>query len=721
MPTRSLVLWSFMHLSAAAGAQVLCLPSEVLLPVDSWQTVSGSYGVDGWAIYEVTMDLGVTYEFKTGCGDGATADHNTIIEWMTPVCTVINSNDDGCENGRSKLSFESFFSDGTVLWIRVRDAAGPGGSFTMAYRSIGGAPGECNECPSYDEELAPGSLWQVAEASYGPGACHVYRIPVGAGLTYDFKTGCGNGASADHDTRLEMNGTGCALLAADDDACELGRSSIGWEATANGIAYVKVASTDGEGGTFSLAYRRSGGNGSACGACTIHDFSVTPVHTWAVSSSSYLAGGCQMYRVSMTQGFQYTFKTGCGDGASADHDTRLELFNASCALVAEDDDGCADGASSLTYIANASGFMYLSVAGASGEEGSYSLAYRRSGVCAACPGFDQELTPGAAWQTASGSYLIGGCWVYRVNVAQGSTYVFQTQCGNGGAVDHASVLSMQDQACLPLTVSASGCPELGERVFFLAQYTGAVYLKVEGLGADYGAHTLAYRQLPTAADACGDAEPIALATGSVQLSGVLQDATSTGDFVPGSPLEGLPVKWYAINLLESCTEFLVSYCGQAPAWTNTLGWLAVNCPADQLLAATEARSCADGNVTHVFPGLPAGAHLLPLLYDPSNSVDGAYTITLSCETFVGGGIGDGSRDAVRIHPNPGGHEFWITGPAGASAPVRVRIADATGRVVGTTQATAWPHRVDAARLAPGLYSVHLSDGSRAVALRWRKE
>lgn len=38
-----------------ALAQGDCLPGGVLEPLDTWQTVSGTYWANDWAIYEVTM------------------------------------------------------------------------------------------------------------------------------------------------------------------------------------------------------------------------------------------------------------------------------------------------------------------------------------------------------------------------------------------------------------------------------------------------------------------------------------------------------------------------------------------------------------------------------------------------------------------------------------------------------------------------------------------
>lgn len=224
--------------------------------------------------------------------------------------------------------------------IRVRGANGESGSFTMAYRSIGGTPGDCNECPSYDETLAPGSYWQTSDGAYESSGCKVYRVLVTAGLTYEFKTGCGDGATADHDTRIGLSGYNCFELTQDDNGCESGRSSITWTAPWSGTAFVRVGGAAGEAGSFSLAFRRSGGNGSVCGSCTAYDANLSSGWNWGVISGSYLPGGCQVYLLYQDEGYEYIYKTGCGDGASADHAAQLEVFDASCNLLITGTDSC---------------------------------------------------------------------------------------------------------------------------------------------------------------------------------------------------------------------------------------------------------------------------------------------------------------------------------------------------------------------------------------------
>jgi len=719
MATRTFLLILTALVIGTVRAQEDCVPTASIEPLDTWQTVSGEYDADGWMIFDAEFFLGVDYVFKTGCGDGATADHNTVIEWMTPICTTILSNDDGCENGRSSLSFNSFF-DETVLWIRVRGAQGQGGSFTMAYRSIGGVPGQCNECPSYDEQLMPSSQWQSKAGAYGTGGCKVYRVFSAVGMEYTFKTGCGDGAIADHDTFIEVQGVGCATLSSDEDGCEAGRSQVTWMGT-GGIIYVKVISSSGSAGTFSMAYRRSGGNGSLCGTCTEHDLSITPGVNWSTSTSSYLSEGCQIYRVSVTEGFMYTFKTGCGNGATADHDTFLELFDPDCGTLAMDNDGCENGSSMIEYIATSTGFLYLKVSGIEAAEGFYTLAYRKSGSCTDCPSYDVEITPTLVWQTATGAYLNDGCWLYKVNVTEEHTYAFQTGCGNGGASDHFSTLQLLDPGCTSIQNGSWGCNGPGSDINYLALETGVVYLKVYGLDGTFGTHTLAYRDLGSASDECSAVQPIQFSQGNVYLAGALTGATSAGDFVESSPYYGSAVMWYAFELEEPCYGFTVAYCGLVPAWGNTLNILTTDCPGDSaLVASVESYACEDGNGRYSFPVLTPGVYYLPLLYDPLNSVDGDYEISVTCNDEVWLGAEETIACAWTIHPNPGLDELRIS-CTGNTPRTLVRIHDPLGRQVWSGGITAFPARIDTGSLPPGMYMVVIQDGNRVSSFTWIKE
>jgi hypothetical protein len=117
-----------------------------------------------------------------------------------------------------------------------------------------------------------------------------------------------------------------------------------------------------------------------CVSCPTYDFSITPSSAWLTHSSSHVANGCKMYRMSVTSGQSYIFKTGCGNGATASYDTYLELYNTSCTLIASDDDDCESGRSIIEWTANFTGYAYLKVRGYGSGSGSYTLAYIKNTV-----------------------------------------------------------------------------------------------------------------------------------------------------------------------------------------------------------------------------------------------------------------------------------------------------------------------------------------------------
>ena len=115
-----------------------------------------------------------------------------------------------------------------------------------------------------------------------------------------------------------------------------------------------------------------------CIACPGYNFTATPGNSWATHSSSIVASGCKIYRVSVQQGRTYTFKTGCGNGATANFDTRLYVFNDNCTQVASNDDGCESLRSQVTWMATYTGYAYVKVNGYGSASGSYTMAYQRT-------------------------------------------------------------------------------------------------------------------------------------------------------------------------------------------------------------------------------------------------------------------------------------------------------------------------------------------------------
>jgi Secretion system C-terminal sorting domain len=116
----------------------------------------------------------------------------------------------------------------------------------------------CLNCPDYDFTFSPGLDWQIHSSTTGSLGCNIYQFNITAGNEYTFKTGCGDGASADFDTYLELSDFNCNSIAGDDNNCEENRSKIVWEATFNGYAYLNIHGSNPDAyGSYSLAYEIS--------------------------------------------------------------------------------------------------------------------------------------------------------------------------------------------------------------------------------------------------------------------------------------------------------------------------------------------------------------------------------------------------------------------------------------------------------------------------------
>ena len=130
----------------------------------------------------------------------------------------------------------------------------------------------------------------------------------------------------------------------------------------------------------------SGGDGSTtCNTCPNYDESwsinnLVGAGAWTYTSSSIGSGGCRIYRVPLISNYTYTFQTGCGNG-TADFDTRLYLYDASCNQVAYNDDGCSNNLSSIEYTntTGSNAYFYLKIDGYGNAGGSFTIAAKREG------------------------------------------------------------------------------------------------------------------------------------------------------------------------------------------------------------------------------------------------------------------------------------------------------------------------------------------------------
>ena len=156
------------------------------------------------------------------------------------------------------------------------------------------------------------------------------------------------------------------------------------------------------------------------------------------------------------------------------------------------------------------------------------------------------------------------------------------------------------------------------------------------------------------------------------------NATSTGDFVVGSPFVAAPVVWHAFTTSE-CTDLILSYCGQDPVWANTFGFLATTCPGDALVyfSTTNTTGCNDGNTTYNFNDLPAGTYYVPVLRDAANSSIGAYSIDATAQNCLFLGVDVPLHTTLNVRPNPNNGHLFVDGLPEAN--MHVYVIDALGR------------------------------------------
>lgn len=211
------------------------------------------------------------------------------------------------------------------------------------------------------------------------------------------------------------------------------------------------------------------GASAQCTACPDSDFSISPTQSWQTASSSIASNGCKVYAVAVTSGMSYTFKTGCYDGASANFDTYLELYDGSCSILAYNDDACEEWRSQLDWTATFTGTVYVRVRGYSSAFGDYTMAYQSCDVSAVF------------------EYLLNGTEVtFTVSSLQaGATYTWDFgdgQYGSGPVVTHDFPCGYGSYVQLTAT-AASGCsvsssayvePEGGLSVSFTFEQSGSL-------------------------------------------------------------------------------------------------------------------------------------------------------------------------------------------------------------------------------------------------------
>lgn len=103
----------------------------------NWNTHSSSIASLENKIYRFLVVPGRTYTFKTGCGNGATATFNTVLNLMDSNCNLITSNDNGCEQQRSTIEWTCNYASTGWVYLMVRGLSSSHyGNYTLAFNEI---------------------------------------------------------------------------------------------------------------------------------------------------------------------------------------------------------------------------------------------------------------------------------------------------------------------------------------------------------------------------------------------------------------------------------------------------------------------------------------------------------------------------------------------------------------------------------------------------------
>jgi hypothetical protein len=474
-----------------------------LVPTAAWQTHSASLTVGSCKMYKFSLKPARSYIF-TFCQGGGAASFDTRLETFFNNCVAGPSNDDSCSGGLSEVIVNSNTSQ--YFYVRVSGTVVGLGNYTLAYRENVSA---CKTCPDFDfGPFTPTSSEQLHAAAVVGFGCRVYQFFLSAGAQYRFSL-CTNAAavpppptngSAAFDSQLELLGPACASIATNDNTCGDDAQIIA-TATTTGIHYLRLV-TAGASGNYVLSYVALTGGGS-CKVCPSFDAALAlPTQVYQMQPGSLaVAGDCRVYKVTLTVDKLYEF-TLCPPNGSAAFDSTLKLQNSACTNVGTvNNSACGDDASG-TLLAGASGNYFVTVGGAVGATGAFTLAYREvPPQCTACPAFDAALAaPLTSYQTVAGSLAqVADCRRYRVNLTAGRTYEL-TFCAGGGSAAFDSNVAVSDACVVIGNLQPNACGD-DARTTVLAPTTGPYTVAVSS-SAGIGSFVLAYREIPIVCPTC---------------------------------------------------------------------------------------------------------------------------------------------------------------------------------------------------------------------------
>ena len=410
-----------------------------ILPSTSWQTQSSTIGRNGCMIFKIPIPStpGYTYTFKTGCGDGATANFDTKLELYDSNCNLLTNNDDACSTLQSSITWTSNYTTATFIYVRVSGLSSTFGNFTLAFLRLDPVANYAISTSSYP--AAGGNTSGGGTVSSGSSKTVTATANTGYTFTNWTENGTVVSTSASYTFTVTANRTLVANFTAINYTIATSSSPTAG-GTTSGAGTVQYGSSKTLTATANTGYNftnwtESGtvvstnasytftvsGNRTlvanftlqdgTCRTCPSYDLSIQPSTSWQTQSSTIGRNGCIIFRIPVpsTPGFTYTFKTGCGDGATANFDTYLELYDSNCNLLTSSDNACSTLQSSITWISNytAAAFIYVKVRGLSSTFGDFTLAFLRLDPVANYT-ISTSSNPAAGGNTSGGGTVTSG-------------------------------------------------------------------------------------------------------------------------------------------------------------------------------------------------------------------------------------------------------------------------------------------------------------------------
>ena len=352
-------------------------PVYSLLPTPYWQTVTNLFAGE-YSVFDVVA--GETYIWSLCAADGGHAPYNSQLSLRHHQQLHLLAYDDDFCGDDARITWTAIFTGQVRVLVNQYDCQSNQVFTTLAYRD--------NSIPSHAIVTASNPAtggYTTGDGTFYDGSTQT--VTAVADTDYVFVYWTENNSIVSYDSAYTFFLTGNRHLVAH---------------------FVHV--------------------NSLCVVCPLYNYTITPDTVWQTHTSLIDPGGCKVYRIAVPSqpGYTYSFQTGCGQGASADFNTHLMLYDDQCALLAENVDACGSQQSALLWVSSSTttGFIYLKVSGYDGSDhGSYTLAYSVTEPCI------PPSQPSPVW--GSTTPCEGDAQTYVISSVAGATSYTWSYSGGG--------------------------------------------------------------------------------------------------------------------------------------------------------------------------------------------------------------------------------------------------------------------------------------------------